>query len=150
MHQKSQLYMVQELHACGLTVICQNLGHHTLSPGAFAPYGDLLGGASKGSDILMDPLKSQTLIAEANISSAGRKRGVAGQKSKGRQPVVNTDAYDGGAHIHAVFHDEGKVISLIGGSAHYQPTAMDPDGNWQVGSLVDARWPDDIEIQAIL
>lgn len=137
---------------CGLrpTVVSQNLRVEALSPGALAPDGHLGRVSSKGLDVLVDPPQRLPLVPEAIVGDTGGEGLAAAQETERGQPVVQAHADDGGAELDAVLDDEREVVALVGAPTLDEAAAVDPDGDGEVGGLIDAGRPDDVEVEAVL
>jgi hypothetical protein len=73
------------------TVVSENLGRHALGAGALAKYGHLLRIPAEGGNVLIHPTKSEALVTEADICSAGVENLLATKEAEGGQSVVDTD-----------------------------------------------------------
>lgn len=88
------------------------------------PNGNLRGVTSKRRNVLLQPVKSQTLIAQAYVGITRTGNFLALEESPRAQAVCDRDADDWFADRNAVIHDERKVVSLISSASLLQVSSF--------------------------
>ncbi len=100
------------------TSVGQDLSGYALRTRALAKDGNFVGRSTKCCDVLIDPAKGETLVAEAEVGYACTENFLAANESECRQTVVYANADDGGAHANAILDDEREVVPVVCRAAH--------------------------------
>lgn len=100
-----------------LALVRDKLHTQGSSTGRLSPYSDLVGATSEGSDVVLKPSHSQTLILEAQVTSILLLHLFAEEEPPLRHTVVDGGSDNGLTLLDRLINDVAQVVPRVSGTA---------------------------------